>query len=360
MSMSPRLGVQIAPWRPSDEIVAVGEKLREVVDVVWVQDQMLARNVYVLLSALAHAGCGVGTNVTYPIGRNPLEMASAIATIAELVHDDKDLQVGIGTGGALVTSLFDKEKGVTSVRETIELMRALWSGETVPLDDYPTLGARLSYRAGATAQLTYPVERTPGIMVAGVKPQILRAAAELADGIICPSNMPSFSIAALTSDRFGEISGLDAVVAARPPDAPPLRLNYGINLSVSQDREQARVYARRQAALIVGNAHLAPDFEAIGIDAGTTAPIKAAFQEGLGVDGAAARMSDELTDALIIAGTPEECVGRMVELRELAVQNGFTEFYVGAPLGPDLAEAAEILAAEVIPAVWPERVAGAA
>jgi hypothetical protein len=37
-----------------------------------VQDQLLARNVYALLGAITYAGCGVGTNVTYPIGRNPI------------------------------------------------------------------------------------------------------------------------------------------------------------------------------------------------------------------------------------------------------------------------------------------------
>jgi 5,10-methylenetetrahydromethanopterin reductase len=114
--MTARLGLQIAPWRPTAELVEVGERLRGVVDTVWVQDQMLARNVYVLLAAFAQAGCGVGTNVTYPIGRNPIEMASAIATVSELVRDDRDMVVGMGTGGALVSSLFAAAKAVNSVR----------------------------------------------------------------------------------------------------------------------------------------------------------------------------------------------------------------------------------------------------
>ena len=78
--MTDKLGVQITPWSSSAELVELGRKLATVVDTVWVQDQMLARNVYALLGALAQAGCGVGTNVTYPIGRNPIEMASAAAT----------------------------------------------------------------------------------------------------------------------------------------------------------------------------------------------------------------------------------------------------------------------------------------
>lgn len=353
------LGLQIAPWRPSDEIVAVGERLRDVVDVVWVQDQMLARNMYVLLSALAQVGCGVGSNVTYPVGRNPIEMAAEFATIAELARDDREVVVGLGTGGALVTSLFLKDKGVTSVREAVRLMRGLWSGEAVELDEFPTLGQRLAYRPGATAKLTFPVERPPAIQIAGVKPKILEAAAELADGIICPSNMPTFSVRALTSGRFGELSGLDTALAARPASAPPLRLNYGINVSVSRDRETARGWARRQLALVVGHPATSGDLHRVGLDIASAAEVKAAFDAGLGIDGAAERLSDELTDSLIIAGTPDEVVERMRALRALAEQHGFNEFYVGAPLGPDLSESAEILAQEVIPHVWPERVGAA-
>jgi alkanesulfonate monooxygenase SsuD/methylene tetrahydromethanopterin reductase-like flavin-dependent oxidoreductase (luciferase family) len=66
-------------------------------------------------------------------------------------------------------------------------------------------------------------------------------------------------------------------------------------------------------------------------------------------------MSDELSDALLVAGTPEECIEGVADLRRRAVAEGYNEFYIGAPLGPDLTEAAELLANIVIPAVWPER-----
>jgi alkanesulfonate monooxygenase SsuD/methylene tetrahydromethanopterin reductase-like flavin-dependent oxidoreductase (luciferase family) len=66
-------------------------------------------------------------------------------------------------------------------------------------------------------------------------------------------------------------------------------------------------------------------------------------------------MSDELSDALLIAGTPDECIDRIADLRDRAVAEGYNEFYLGAPLGPDPVEAAELLCRDVIPAVWPER-----
>lgn len=349
------LGLQLAPWCRSDQLIALGERLADVVDIVWVQDQLLARNVYASIAALAHAGCGVGTNVASPLGRNPLEMASTAATVAELVPAGRELVVGLGTGGALVASLFGKRRALSTLRETITLMRALWSGETVALDAYPVLGAASGFREGAIAKLTFAVERPPQIVVAVGGPKVLALTGELADGLIAPSSMPAFSLAAFRSGQFDKLSGLGRLLAARPPERPPLRLIFGINVSVSRDRELARHYARRQAALFVGNPRLWPDLEAVGLDLEAAGAVKAAFERGAGIDGAAARMSAALTDPLVVSGTPEECVERMVELRQHAERHGFHEFYLGAPLGPDPMEAAELLRSAVIPSVWPER-----
>lgn len=353
--MTARLGVQVTPWSGSRELVSLGVRLSSVVDTVWVQDQMLARNVYALLAALANAGCGVGTNVTYPIGRNPIEMASAAATISELLPAGRELAIGMGTGGALVNSLFQKDKPVSAVREALQLMRALWSGARVELDQFPVLGRALSYKPGAVAQLTYPVERPPSIVVAGVGPRILAVAGGYADGLISPSNMPTLSRAAFRTGRFAEVSGLATALAARPAEAGPLRLIFGINTSVSADRRAARDQARRQVALVVGNPRLWPDLERVGMDLASAESVKQAFDNGEGVAGAAARCSDDLVDGLVIAGTPDDCVPAIAELRDLAAAEGYTEFYIGGPLGPDPAEAAELLVTQVIPKVWPER-----
>jgi alkanesulfonate monooxygenase SsuD/methylene tetrahydromethanopterin reductase-like flavin-dependent oxidoreductase (luciferase family) len=353
--MSSRLGVQITPWSSSAELVELGRKLSTVVDTVWVQDQMLARNVYALLGALAQGGCGVGTNVTYPIGRNPIEMASAAATIGELVPAGREVIIGMGTGGAIVNSLFRKDRPIAAVREAVELMRALWRGERVELDRFPVLGAALNYKPGAVAELTYAVERPPSIVMAGVGPMILAVAGAHADGLISPSNMPTLSRAAFATGRFAEISGLDQARAARPADLPPLRLIFGINLSVSADRRRAREHARRQVALVVGNPRLWPDLERVGLDLESAEAVKDAFDAGLGIEGAAAQCSDALADALIISGTPDECLPSVVELRDLAAAEGYEEFYLGAPLGPDPHEAAELLVSQVIPQVWPDR-----
>jgi alkanesulfonate monooxygenase SsuD/methylene tetrahydromethanopterin reductase-like flavin-dependent oxidoreductase (luciferase family) len=348
-----RLGVQITPWRDARELVALGQRLSEAFDVVWVQDQMPARNVYVLLAALAQAGCGVGTAVTYPIGRNPVEMASAVATIGELLAPGREVVVGMGTGGAVVRSLLRKDRPVAAVAEAIQLMRSLWQGESVDLDRFPVLGRTIGFRPGALAKLTYPVDRVPEIVVTGVGPRILGVAGAHADGVISASNLPTHSYAAFRTGRFAELSGLGHVTAARPADAPPLRLIYGNNLSLANDRDAARAHARRQLALVLGNPALWPDLEAVGLDVESAGAVKDAFDAGLGIEGAAARLSASLADALIIAGTPDECADRVAELRDLAAAHGYREFYVGAPLGPDPMEAADLLLSRIVPQVWP-------
>ena len=353
--MTASLGVQITPWSSSRELVELGRRLAGAFDVVWVQDQMLARNAYTLLGALAEAGCGVGTGVTYPVGHNPIEIASAAATVGELLAPGREMVLGLGTGGALVSSLFRRDRPVTAVAEAIRLIRGLWRGDSVELDKFPVLGVAFGFREGAVAKLTYAVPRPASIVVAGVGPKILAVAGELADGLMSPCNLPTSSYAALVSGRFSEVSGLDVARANRPVDAPPLRLIYGINVSVSRDRAAARAHARRQLALVVGNPKLWPALSNVGLDVESAGEVKEAFDLGLGIEGASARLSDGLVDALLVAGTPDDCVERIATLRDLARKEGYEEFYLGAPLGPDPREAAELLLTQVVPQVWPDR-----
>lgn len=350
------LGVQVTPWVSAGEILQLGATLGPHVDTIWLQDQMLARNVWVTLGALAQQGCGVGTNVTWPFGRNPIEMASSAATISELLAPGKKLTIGMGSGGALVAALFDMSKRASMVEESLHLMKALWAGSEVALDDFPLLGSRLGYVPGAVAQLTYPVPTPPQIVLAGVGPRITDLTARAADGGISASNLPVHSHAALSSADYDSISNMSKLLDRARQD-PTFRLHFGMNVSVGDDREVARAHARRQVALIVGNPGMWSVMELIGLDMDSARATKAAFDAGLGVEGAAAQVSDSVVDALIIAGTPDDVIEPLADLRELALGHGYTDLFFGAPLGPDLQRAAVLLSEQIIPALWPERTA---
>lgn len=350
--MSEKLGVQLTPWASAPDLVDMGTQFGGQVDTVFVQDQMLARNVYVVLAALAARGCGVGTNVTWPCGRNPIEMASSAATLNELLAPGRTVTIGMGSGGALAAALFDQSNRARVVEEAIVLMRSLWAGEEVLLDDHPLLGQRCGFVDGAVAKLTYPVTQRPKMVIAGVGPRILRVAAELADGFLCASNLPQHSRAALDM-------GLDADRAKPVHDRAradaTFEMHYGMNVSVSTDGNLAREHARRQAALIVGHPGMWSAMELIGLDVESARATKAAFDKGLGVEGAAKCVSASVVDALIVSGRPDDVIEPLASLRLVAQQHGYGHFFLGGPLGPDPVEAAALLSKAVIPAVWPDR-----
>jgi hypothetical protein len=53
----------------------------------------------------------------------------------------------------------------------------------------------------------------------------------------------------------------------------------------------------------------------------------------------------------VVSGTPHDCVAALGELLDHARGAGFTEAYVGAPVGPNPREAVELLTTQVLPAL---------
>jgi alkanesulfonate monooxygenase SsuD/methylene tetrahydromethanopterin reductase-like flavin-dependent oxidoreductase (luciferase family) len=352
--MNHPLGVQIAPWTSARDVYEAGPLLATAFDVVWVPDQMLARNAQVLLTALASTGrIGVASGVAVALGRNPVDMAVAMATISELLPPDRPMLMGMGAGGSLVSGLFVKTGATDLLRESIDLIRRLWAGETVRLETYPTVGAQLPWKPHATVRLTFAVERQIPILAAVGGPRTMRLVEDVADGLLCTSTYPPLSYAALCSDGADAGGAITAMVARRERAGRPLRLVYGLNCCVSSDRDAARAFARRQVALIVGNPALLPLLAHAGLDLDSVAQVRGAFERGGGVEEAGRRLSDSLLDGFVVAGTAEECAGRLAEVVIAARRAGFAEFYLGAPLGPDLPEAARLLVDAVVPQVWP-------
>jgi len=131
---------------PPHELVANGRRAEECgFDFVsisdhlhpWTQTQGHSPFVWTVLGALAHATerIGVGVGVTCPIMRiHPVVLAHATATTSLLFGDR--FFWGVGTGEALNEHAIGRRWPPPEVRlemleEAIEVIRALWSGETV-------------------------------------------------------------------------------------------------------------------------------------------------------------------------------------------------------------------------------------
>ena len=342
-------GIQLHAWANAPEIVDVAALAAEHFETVWVTDQLQSRSVAAVLGAVAaRTGAGVGTAVTFPYGRNPLEQASTMATLAEFMTPGRQVSMGIGTGGGLVTALMDRENPVESVAELIQLCRALWRGDQVRLGDYPLTCARLRLRPEGKVDFPWVDSADVRVIVAGAGPRILEMAGELGDGVICASNFPAHSLAAFRSGQFDAVSNLDSLDKGRQrSDRAEFARIYGINISVSTDRDAANAAARRQATLIVSHQPHA-NLQRVGFEESDYAATRASVHDGDGVARAAELLPQAVADQLVVSGTPADCVSALGELLDHARGAGFTEAYVGAPVGPNPREAVELLTTQVL------------
>ncbi|WP_174817148.1 glucose-6-phosphate dehydrogenase (coenzyme-F420) [Nocardia brasiliensis] len=127
----------------------------------------------------------IGTSVLTPTFRyNPAVIAQAFATMACLYPGR--VMLGVGSGEALneIATGFIGEwpefkERYARLRESVELMRALWTGDRVDFDGeyYKTVGASI---------YDVPAEGVPVYIAAG-GPLVARYAGRVGDGFICTS-----------------------------------------------------------------------------------------------------------------------------------------------------------------------------
>ena len=345
-------GIQLHAWAGGPDIVEVAELAAQQFETVWVTDQLQSRSVAAVLGAVAaRTGAGVGTAVTFPFGRNPLEQASTMATLAEFMPPGRQVSMGIGVGGGLIKALMDCANPVDNVAELISMCRVLWKGQPVRFGDYPLTCERLRLRLDAKAEFSWVQDADVRVVVAGTGPKVLEMAGELADGVICASNFPGHSLAAFRSGQFDAVSNLDALEVGRQRSTRPAFTRiYGVNISVSNDREAANTAARRQATLVLSNQR-DEALERAGFDKADYAAAQSAVRSGETLVRAADLLPQEVADQLVVSGTPDDCVAALGELLGHAAGAGFDEVYVGAPVGPDPREAVELLTTRVLPAL---------
>lgn len=336
------------------ELLEAAQVAEQAFDLLWLTEgDGLSRHCWTLLTLVAsRTRMSVGPCVSHPLGQNPLQMASVIATLGEFMGAEREVVLGFGTGGGGPRQLYEHGRILTRTREFVLVLQRLLRGERFEAGEYPTLPAFSGFRPSAVLQLTVPLGCPVSIVLTGTGPNILRMAGELADGVLCASNFPAHSYAAFASEAFPTVSNLSYLeTGLRTRSVAAFRRIYGINVSVAEDGEAARAYARRQAAIIIRQER-DKNLAQIGIDVEALRPVRAAFASGLSHEEAARQLPEAAADALVVSGTPPQCIPRIQELKEYAERAGFNEFYIGSPLGPDPVEAVRLLVREVVPRVW--------
>lgn len=311
---------------------------------VWTNDNLEYRSVLACSAALvARLPVKLGTAVTVPYFRNPVDLAMAFATISELTPG-REISLGLGPGSrAILTHQVERTKPLTIMAELATALRTLFAGAPLKSSEIPVLKSyfhmnaeqyALRFKAQAPIRLYYG----PSLL----KPAVLDLVARHFDGVILQT---LYGIA----DMETSLARLHSA-RGQSPLGEPLRKVMLLNASVSRDGQAARQHAKRFVSHIASGW---PDdvLRAKGIDPEAIQAVRRAYAENRGVDYAAALTPDEAVDRLIISGTPSQCLERIAALFSLAARDGFTQITLGVPLGPDIPEVIELWGKEILPAL---------
>ncbi|HEY1232250.1 MAG TPA: LLM class flavin-dependent oxidoreductase [Candidatus Binatia bacterium] len=310
---------------------------------IWVPDHLTHENPFVTLAAIiAETRAHVGTSVTNPVCRTPVDLASSFSALAHLA-DDRSVTAGIGAGSS-ASDMIHKQHRVGMLREMILFLREMFAGRRIKWAEFPRLADFFRLDPAAEAFLRVPPQRPPEIFVAAAGPQTSKIAGDLGDGIIL-SNL-SFPTALIRQDALTE-----AFANLQPHAAHFTRLLH-LHISVSRDGNAARRFCRRMAVNgLIGGHLLNQRLLELPVPAATRAAIKDGHREGKTIEELEPLISERLIEesGIVIAGTPAECLAQLDEVLRLARPYGFEIVDMASPLGPDWNEAIDIICQEILP-----------
>ena len=127
-----------------------------------------------------------------------------------------------------------------------------------------------------------------------------------------------------------------------------------IKISLSRDRQAAREFVKESAGTRVLNmyrqGYSREDIQNLGVNLEDVEKLYEADTAGVPPEVFDALVTDDMVDAIFIAGEPGECLERMLEVHNIAQSQGFHQLMF-SELGPDVDEALGLLVDEVIPSL---------
>ncbi|MCW3977725.1 MAG: 5,10-methylenetetrahydromethanopterin reductase [Candidatus Bathyarchaeota archaeon] len=296
---------------------------------LWITDHFNNRNVYVALTtaAIYTSKITVGPGVTNPYMVNPVFTAQAVATLNELAPGRVVLGIGAGDKTTLASVGVRMRKPLSAVRETVDIIREMTSGENVVFkgDVFQIAGAKFFFK---------PKGRIP-IYVGAQGPKMLALAGKIGDGVLINAGHPKDVEYAVNCVKKGvnevgkQFNELD--VAAYT------------SFSVHEDLKKATKAAVPVVAFIVAGSPRQV-LERHDINMKKAEEIREALKVndwGRAFGG----VSQGMIEAFSVCGTPDMCIERIDRL----LKSGISQFVVGSPIGPKVRAAIKLVSEKVIP-----------
>lgn len=344
-------GFGIAPFASAEDTLRyalLAEKYG--LDSFWLGEGYHGRSALALLSAVAvqTKKIQIGTAIIGIYTRHPALIAMESATIDELSKGRFNLGLGVNVT-SLVKHGFTKsastakdQKPYAAMKDAVEIVRRLMSGANTvykgEVFSLPEPGSALNFHGFKPPRPKMP------IYIGSRSPKILELCGAVADGVILSRSLSASGSYVLESLEHLH-KGADS--AGRKKESLVVASN--LTFSISKDGDAARDNVRKVVALYVADPTLsAAD---LMLQHSKVKPedldiVKRGMQEG-GIHEAAKLVTPEMIDEFAVAGTPDECVGKLEKLGELGI-NVPIAFDL---IGPKPEEAIGMIAKEIIPKI---------
>jgi alkanesulfonate monooxygenase SsuD/methylene tetrahydromethanopterin reductase-like flavin-dependent oxidoreductase (luciferase family) len=340
-----RFGMQFYPLPAASATAAFAKRAmsQHRFERLWVPDHLTHENPFITLAAiLAETAANVGTSVTNPMCRTPVDLASSFSALAH-VAGKRSVTAGIGAGSSS-SDMIRKQRRVSMLREMVLFLRRMFRGERVPFGEFPALSEFFRLDPTTHGFLRIPPENSLEIFVAAAGPETLKIAGELGDGLIL-SNL-SFPTALIR--RAALADALAKLPAPRGRFTKVLHLH----VSVARDGEAARRFCRGMAVSGLVRGHLLRQrLGELPVPAVTVEAIREYHRQGKSVEEMDSLISQRMIDesGIVIAGTAAQCIDQLDEVLRMAKPYRFDMVDMASPLGPDWNEAIDIITQEIIP-----------
>ncbi|MBI2155393.1 MAG: LLM class flavin-dependent oxidoreductase [Candidatus Rokubacteria bacterium] len=309
----------VAAWARAAERAGLGS--------LWLIEDYFYPGAFALAGAAAAVTerAVVGLGVVNPYTRHPALLAMETAALAGLAPGR--VVLGLGASNRV---WIEERMGIPftapleSVREGVEIVRRLLAGE------------RLTFRGRRFAVDAVRLESAPEQAVPiflGVKgPKALGLAGEIADGVHCAILASPAHVR-----RVRATAG-----AARAVGAGPLTVIAYVPLAVGRDGAAARAALRPFVARYLGFLHGQSILADAGLDAVRTRPFREALLRG---ERAGHLVTDEVLDAVAVAGTPADCRRALARWADA----GLDAAVAVVPREADMLEQLALIGAELSP-----------
>ena len=272
------------------------------IDSLWVAEAW-GQDAFTTLVQLAERtqNVQVATGIVNIYSRTPAALAQHFATVDEL--SEGRVIVGLGNSGPLVIEHFHGvpfQPAFKRMRETVEIMKILFSGEPLNYD-----GDLFSLQRGFTLRFETFRKQVP-IYLATLNPRSVRMTAEISDGWL-PVMIPM----ARLKEEVDQVNEWVRAAGKDPADFT-VRAPGGVTVAnTAENRERAR---RAQAGTLAFYCARMGEFyyrqlSRQGYEDEANA-VRVAWKDGGGAAGAAA-LPEEMLNQFGFVGTTEECVERL-------------------------------------------------